>query len=71
MEIGCTVDASSTMAVPLAREVRRFPLKCPLSLVGDDRCQDSELPGMAVSLCDKGGAKIAISGAKVDTKSAI
>ncbi len=69
MAIGCTVDASSTMAVPLVNDVRMFPLNCPLSLAGGDRCQVSDVPEPA-SLC-RLGAKMAISGAKVDTKSVI
>jgi hypothetical protein len=68
--IGCTVDASSTMPVPLVSEVRMVPFNCPFSLVGGDCCQVGETPELA-SLCGRVGAKTAISGAKVEAKSGI
>lgn len=68
--IGCTVDASSTMAVPFVREVRMFPRICPLSLACGDRCQVGKDPEL-VCLCAAVGAKMATSGAKVDKKSVI
>lgn len=49
------------MTVPVVNDVRKFPLNCPLSLVGNK----------PVSLGDGVGANMAISGAKVDKKSAV